>query len=402
MSLQFAVVGSKYGKRFKVVTFTRRVLDLINWIRGHKALMVVFIIFSELVIGVLDYVTRDEISLAGVHYLPIMLAAIIYGMSGVIVVSAAATISFYLATWLSVGRPLEQLTVPSVILTFVISILAGASALLILRLMISLQATNQTLSEKVSQLQSSSARIELLTAERERTRLARELHDGVAKTLLGVEYSAAALAQSLSPENSQAREKARFIQDVCHNEGQQLREVILDLREGYKEPLFQLITEYLQRWQLAYEPRVSFATHGSDAELSFSLVYEVMAIFEEALENVQRHSQAKQVWVRLDIEGEVQLEIRDNGKGLSPELLDYFQKATPAAHSTYFTPPWRGVDGRPRFGLTGMLERAEWLGGKLKLAPAPEGGLCIMVRVPLHPAEAEISQPTWFESRSSV
>lgn len=365
------------------MTFTRRALDIIKWTRSHKVLVVLVIIFLELIIGVADYATGDAISLTALHYITIGLAAIVFGVAGVVALSAVSTVSFYLGTYVTTGKRFEQLTIVSIVLSFLIFLLVGASAMLILRLLNSLQQSNLALSDKVNQLQASRARVELLTAERERTRLARELHDGVAKTLLGVEYSAAALAQALPPDNTVALEKAKFIQDICHNEGQQIREIILDLRQGYKEPFFQLVADYLQRWQVAYGSQTNLATVGSDEGLEYSLVYELMTIVEESLENVQRHSHATRVWVRLEVSDEVKFVLRDNGQGVSPELLEYFQQPVSTDQASYMTRYWRGKDGRPRFGLTGMMERAEWLGGSLTLGRAPEGGLSVSVCIPL-------------------
>jgi signal transduction histidine kinase len=365
------------------VIFMQRALNFISSLQRHKVLVILAVTIFELFIGVCDYLTGDAISLTSLHYLTIGLAAIIFGLPGVVVVSGVATVSFYVGTYISVGKPIGQLTIVSIILTFLIFLLVGGITLLILRLLDSLHQSNQALSEKVSQLQASRARIELLTAERERNRLARELHDGVAKTLLGVEYSATALAQTLPPDNKIAHEKAEFIQNICHQEGQQLREIILDLRQGYKGSLFQLIKDYLQRWQVAYGSQTNLVIKGSDDNLEHSLVYELMTILEETLENVQRHSQASRVWIMLEVNHQVLMQVYDNGQGVSPELLAYFQQPSVNGQVSYILPPWRGKDGRPRFGLTGMMERAEWLGGQVQLTPSTEGGLCVTVCVPL-------------------
>lgn len=368
------------------MSFAQRAFKFIGWMQAHRAYIAIVIFVLEVVIGFSDYWITEAAPITELHYITIALAAVIYDWPGVIAISLIATISYYLSNYVAVGKTLVQLAIPSIGLTLLIFLLVGASAMLILRLVNSLNLSNRNLTDKLRQLQASRARIELLVSERERTRLARELHDGVAKTLLGVEYSAAALAQSLS-ENKTASEKASFIRDICHNEGQQLREVILDLRQGYKEPLFQLVSPYLQRWQMAYNSQTHLQTAGSDENLDPNLVYEVMAILEEALENVQRHSLADQVWVKIETNGELRLEIRDNGKGLDPDLLTYLQTqdtiTLPNHKKHYITQTMRGKDGRPRFGLIGMIERAEWLSGRLELSKAPEGGLCITVTVPL-------------------
>lgn len=368
------------------MSFAQRAFKIIGWLQARRAFIAVIIFVLEIVIGFADYWITEAAPITELHYITIALAAVIYGWGGVIAISLVATISYYLSNDFALGRPLTSFTIPSIALTLGIFLLVGASAMLILRLLTSLNWSNLALSDKLQQLQASRARIELLVSERERTRLARELHDGVAKTLLGVEYSAGALAQAI-PENSPAHDKAIFIRDICHTEGQQLREVILDLRQGYNEPLFNLVSHYLQRWQIAYNSQTHLETSGSDENLDSNLVYEVMAILEEALENVQRHSQAEQVWVKIEINGEFRMEIRDNGRGLEPDLLAYLQEQEtinlPNNKKHYITQTWRGKDGRPRFGMIGMIERAEWMGGTLELSNAPQGGLCIVVSVPL-------------------
>lgn len=368
------------------MSFAQRAFKFIGWLQAHRAYIAVVIFILEVVIGFADFWVTEAAPITELHYITIALAAVIYDWTGVFAISLVATVSFFLSNYVAIGKTVTQLTVPSIGLTLLIFLLVGASAMLILRLMTSLNASNLALSDKLQQLQASRARIELLVSERERNRLARELHDGVAKTLLGVEYSAGALAQGLA-ENTTAYEKAIFIRDICHNEGQQLREVILDLRQGYKEPLFQLVSHYLQRWQIAYNSQTHLQTVGSDDNLDPNLVYEVMAILEEALENVQRHSMAEQVWLNIEMNGNLRMELRDNGHGLEPDLLAYLQDqdtiTLPDNKKHYITQTWRGKDGRPRFGLIGMIERAEWLSGTLELSQAPEGGLCIVVTVPL-------------------
>jgi signal transduction histidine kinase len=368
------------------LSFAQRAFKTIGWLQAHRVSIALVIILLEVIIGFSDFWVTEAAPITELHYITIALAAVIYDWAGVIAISLVATVSFFLSNFAAVGRPITQLTIPGIVLTLIIFLMIGASAMLILRLMTSLNLSNMALSDKLQQLQASRARIELLVSERERTRLARELHDGVAKTLLGVEYSAGALAQALL-DNNTAYKKAIFIRDICHNEGQQLREVILDLRQGYKDPLFQLVSNYLQRWQIAYNSQTYLETIGSDENLDPNLVYEIMAILEEALENVQRHSMAGQVWVKIETNGELRMEIRDDGKGLEPDLLAYLQDQKtinlPNNKKHYIPQAWRGKDGRPRFGMIGMIERAEWLNGTLDLKQAPEGGLFIMVKVPI-------------------
>ncbi len=365
------------------MVFTRRILKFIGWLRVRKILVIGLIFTLESLIGIIDYVVSDEVPITSLHYLTIALASIIYGWRGAITISLMATISFYVSSYTALNRPVEKLAVPSVGLTFFIFLLVSAGVVLILNLLNSLEISNQTLSDKLIQLQASRAQVELLTSERERLRLARELHDGVAKTLVGVEYNAIALGRMLPPDNLVALERAHFIEKVCHDEAQQLREVILNLRQGYKEPLFELVESYLQRWKIAYNFQTQLTITGSDLNLNPTLVYELMSILEESLENIQRHSQANRVWVSLNITDQVRLQVRDDGIGPTPAVWDYFRQPAPTSQTSLTVPPFKTADGRPHFGLTGMRERAEWLNGQLDFVRAPEGGLQIELELPI-------------------
>jgi signal transduction histidine kinase len=88
---------------------------------------------------------------------------------------------------------------------------------------------------------------------------------------------------------------------------------------------------------------------------------ELMRITQEALRNVRRHADATRVEVRVDADadGVVRLTIRDNGRGFHPDQ----------------------VDGRG-FGLRGMAERAESLGGTLTVTSKPQGGTEVAARIP--------------------
>jgi signal transduction histidine kinase len=85
-------------------------------------------------------------------------------------------------------------------------------------------------------------------------------------------------------------------------------------------------------------------------------------IFQEALTNVMRHSEATRVEVSLQVEGEnVQLMVRDNGRGISKQQ----------------------ISDRNSLGILGMRERVYFIGGMIEIAGAPGAGTCITVDLPL-------------------
>jgi signal transduction histidine kinase len=95
----------------------------------------------------------------------------------------------------------------------------------------------------------------------------------------------------------------------------------------------------------------------------------IFRIFQETLTNVTRHAEATQVEGRLGREdGNIVLEVRDNGRGIGPEQLSA---------------------GRS-IGILGMRERALLLGGELTISGNPGEGTIVRLRIPqVHPIPSE-------------
>jgi signal transduction histidine kinase len=83
---------------------------------------------------------------------------------------------------------------------------------------------------------------------------------------------------------------------------------------------------------------------------------------QECLTNVQRHAGAEQMWLDLGVQnGSVTLTVSDDGRGF-PAVID---------------------DGR--FGLAGIRERTEQLGGSIDLESSPQGGAAVRLQIPIDP-----------------
>jgi signal transduction histidine kinase len=88
-------------------------------------------------------------------------------------------------------------------------------------------------------------------------------------------------------------------------------------------------------------------------------------VLQEALNNVSRHSGAREAWVRLKYAGNsVELEVEDHGSGFVAERIQ------------------RGI------GLVAMRERAEIIGGTLAITPGPQGGTQVRLQIPREKVES--------------
>jgi PAS domain S-box-containing protein len=165
-------------------------------------------------------------------------------------------------------------------------------------------------------------RLQQLAAARERTRLARDLHDNVLQSLAvaGLNLEAAILGLKVDPKV--ATKQLRGVQDVIVQEQRELRSFIdelkfvtlvpgeVDFKFGYL--LQQLAKTIEQQWHL----RVELRMHGLDGQIPAVVAREIYQIIREGLTNVARHAHASVVQVYLQAgDNNARLTVSDNGCG---------------------------------------------------------------------------------------
>ncbi|HLH27107.1 MAG TPA: GAF domain-containing sensor histidine kinase [Chloroflexota bacterium] len=196
----------------------------------------------------------------------------------------------------------------------------------------------------------------------ERQRLARELHDSVSQALYGVSLYAEAAGRALADgETAPAAAHLREIRETVQEALGEMRLLLFELRPPLLEE--HGLAGALEARLRAVEARAGLVTefHGEHAaRLPPETEQELYRLAQEALNNVLRHAQATRVTVWLDVAPDgATLEIVDDGVGFEPA---------------------RGCSGG--FGLRGMSERAERLGGTLAVESAPGAGTRVRVEVP--------------------
>ncbi|HEY7486990.1 MAG TPA: histidine kinase [Streptosporangiaceae bacterium] len=207
-------------------------------------------------------------------------------------------------------------------------------------------------------------------AERERLRLARDMHDSLATTLRGIAMAAVALPVWVERDPDRAAREAHQVASAAELASREARSLISGLRDGAMgDPLPQAVRERAMRWGAEHGVEVCCDLR-ADGEVPLRIRYEVVAILGEALTNVARHSAAAQVSVTLSATpGEIELTVRDDGCG--------FRYQGPAA-----------LAESGHFGILGLHERAQRLGGSLAVRSAPMAGTTVTARVPVRaPAE---------------
>jgi signal transduction histidine kinase len=205
-----------------------------------------------------------------------------------------------------------------------------------------------------------------LASQSERARLARDMHDSLAKTVSGMGFAALALARRIERDPATAAEDARRLAEDARQATREAREIIVGLRAdaGEQLPLAASLQAEARRWSAATNVRVSLMVE-EIGELHPVASRELEWILREALGNVERHARANEVTVRLRrLGGRAVLTVADDGAGF--EFPDDFEELARGHH----------------FGVTGMRERAQLAGGDLSVESAPGEGCVLSVWMP--------------------
>jgi PAS domain S-box-containing protein len=172
------------------------------------------------------------------------------------------------------------------------------------------------------QAESELQRLQQLAAARERTRLARDLHDNVLQSLAVAGLNLEAAIRGLEVDPVVAREQLRGVQDLIVQEQRELRSFIEELKVATLVPgeihlkfgylLQQLAKTVEQQWRLS----VKLEMDGVDGQVPAVVAREIYQIIREGLVNAARHSHATAVEVDLKAEDHhVRLTVSDNGRG---------------------------------------------------------------------------------------
>jgi len=216
-----------------------------------------------------------------------------------------------------------------------------------------------------------------LAAQSERARLARDMHDSLAKTVSGMGFAALALARRIERDPSTAAEEARRLADDARQATRQAREIIVGLRAdaGEQLPLAAALQAEVSRWGAASGVRVELAVE-EVGELHPAAARELEWILREALGNVERHARASTVTVRLRrLGGRAVMTVADDGEGF--DVPDELEELASGRH----------------FGVTGMRERAQLAGGDLSVESAPGEGCVLSVWMPADAPAAAVPAP---------
>jgi signal transduction histidine kinase/ligand-binding sensor domain-containing protein len=200
----------------------------------------------------------------------------------------------------------------------------------------------------------------------ERGRLAREIHDTLAQGFVGISSQLDAVALTLNGHVDLARKHLDLARKMVRHSLTEARRSVMDLRasalEGHDLPA--ALSEAAPQWTAGSAVQIRVDIEGESRPLPEETEQHLLRIAQEAVTNAVKHASASHVRIHLEMAGrKLSLRVADDGRGFEQD--EAFSE----------------LGGH--FGLLGMRERAERLGGQLQLYSEPGQGTEVAVTVPI-------------------
>ncbi len=205
-----------------------------------------------------------------------------------------------------------------------------------------------------------------LAAVEERLRLARDIHDGLGHHLTALHIQLQAAERLLDRDPARVAPTIALCREQAHAALSEVRRSVASMRQSPLDgrsldaALHALVRDFNQ----SGAPEAHCDIHGDISPLAPAAATTIYRAAQEGLTNARKYAAARQVTIRVTFTPDtVQLSVEDDGIG---------ERATPG-------------DG---FGLAGLRERAEQLGGAFTAGPRPEGGFRLAITLPVATAHA--------------
>jgi signal transduction histidine kinase len=211
------------------------------------------------------------------------------------------------------------------------------------------------------------ARAEELAVLKERMKLAREIHDGLASDLSAVVALFKYHERRSKSDPAEGERLLAQMRELVEGSLQSARDILATLRPRHQpaadmvEAVRRQVEDFANTYGITAVARIEGTSDNVDSEERDA----IYAILREAMTNVRKHSQATALEVRLDLrQRPYTLDIEDDGVGIDLAALE---------------------DKFGSFGLVGMRERTELLGGSIEISGGTRGGTRVLFRGPEAP-----------------
>jgi signal transduction histidine kinase len=221
--------------------------------------------------------------------------------------------------------------------------------------------------------------------EAERQRVARELHDETGQALIALALGLKGTIETIKVNPAQAACQLEELRLETGEALDALRRLVVDLRPSQLDDLglAAALRWYVEDFGDRFPVRASLTLHGAPRRLAPDVESVLFRIAQESLINVGKHASAQSVRVDLTFEDElVTLEVTDDGVGFDPDAA------------------LKAPSHREAWGLLGMRERADLVGGRFRVLSQPDRGAKVIVEAPVGVAGSRGLRPGQAGGRS--
>ncbi len=214
--------------------------------------------------------------------------------------------------------------------------------------------------------------LEFQAVKKERTRLAREIHDGLAQTLAVLKL------QTGQMQNYLARKDLAKLGQTLKLNHRTLASAYIDIRQSIdnlrlfpQESLYQWLEQIVDDFTRItdLEITLNLVESKTTSNLSAEIQAQLIRIIQETLSNIRKHAKATHVWISInEWNGDLIIEVRDDGQGFEPE----------------------DIPSISQYGLRGMRERSELIGADFQITSHLQQGTTVSLHVPIPFSETQI------------
>ena len=199
--------------------------------------------------------------------------------------------------------------------------------------------------------------------EEERTMISQEIHDELGQVLTALKIQVSLLANKLNKNQGPLKQKINSLADMIDSSVESVQKISAKLRPGILDELglIAAIEWQAEEFEKLTDIKCSLVLPKDEIKLESNKTTAIFRIFQEALTNIARHSEATKVAVSLfNHQSNIYLEIQDNGRGITQEQIKDFKS----------------------LGIHGMIERAMVFGGQVYIEGFADNGTIVKVEIP--------------------
>lgn len=217
--------------------------------------------------------------------------------------------------------------------------------------------------------------------EAEKRKISRELHDGPAQTIASMLIRLDLVNYLFEEDEKRALEELTSIKDMGRESLDDIRRIMFDLKPNavYEEGLVATLKEYFSAYETKYDFEIDFVFFGKERKYELALEIALFRLVQEAITNVRKHAGVNKALVKLEASRSgLTIVIKDQGIGFDVEALSESRQES--------------------YGIIGMRERAELLGGEIKIISSPGRGTQVIFELATE-GDEQIGQGTSINRR---